>query len=224
MRLGWGGAVLLSIWACSSSTTTTSNAGGASGSAGTGGATGGSSGAGGSDGAATGGEGGTGGGSGAGGGSDAGSDAPLDVAVEASAPVVGIAGSVWCGAAAPSCSLANGGKCCYSGGGDAGPSFVCQTSAASCPTLTIRCDSNNDCASGQVCCLSSKLLVNESSATCKAAGDCQKSTSDAGVTTSFATQLCDPTKTSPTECVYPAGSSCKPVITSSIPAQYFICK
>ncbi|MBE7482431.1 MAG: hypothetical protein HS104_20920 [Polyangiaceae bacterium] len=231
VRLGSCGAVLLLlIWACSSSSTNTANAGGASGSAGSGGATGGTNAAGGSAGAATGGEGGTagaatggsGGAAGAGGSSDASVDAPVDVAVEASAPVVGVAGSVWCGEAAPKCSLANGGKCCYSSG-DAGPSFVCQASAASCSTLTIQCDSNNDCASGQVCCLISKLLNPSSSATCKATSECEKTTLDGGATTTFATQLCDPTKTSPTECVYPAGASCKPVTTSSLPKQYFIC-
>ncbi|MBI3205526.1 MAG: hypothetical protein HYZ29_28560 [Myxococcales bacterium] len=233
-RIGIGGALLALAWACSSENTTTgSSTGGTGASAGaaTGGAagsglTGGTGGAGGT--APTGGAGGTtptggAGGTAAAGGTGGTSDAAIDAPSDASAPpVVGVAGSVWCGAAAPKCSIANGGKCCYSESGDAGPSFVCQSAAGTCTKVTLQCDSNNDCTGGKICCLKSAISSTDATATCMDPSSCQKP--DGGTVLIFYTQLCDPTKVSPTECIYPAGSKCQPQASSLLPTEYYTCK
>ena len=157
---------------------------------------------------------------------DSPADAPMDVALEASAPVVGAAGSVWCGASAAKCSLSNGGKCCYANNGDAGAKYVCQSASATCATTVLKCDSTSDCVKGEVCCLFSSFVSSAPPvASCKPAAECKPTTiGDASLPTVLATQLCDPSKVSPTECVYPSGSSCKPSTSAHLPGTYFTCK
>lgn len=235
LRITLGALLLSAAWACSSSSEnkvagTGATGGSTGGAGGVAGASGGTTSTGATGGTSTGGAAGATGGSagaaGAAGSSDAGiNDASGDAPAEAGPPVVGKAGSVWCGDGAATCSVTTGGQCCYSNQGDAGPKYVCQGATGSCNDTTIKCDSNNDCGSGEVCCYQYTFFTQYAIASCQPTSNCKPSTSDGGVTiVKSATQLCDPTKVSPTECVYPASSSCQPTTLSALPAAYFGCK
>lgn len=231
----WFFLVTFGLAACSSSSTNEGGAGGAA-TGGAGGSTGGSGGNAGAGGSLTGGAGGsvtggaggsvTGGasGSGGGGGNDGGGQAGSGAVAGTGGAsyVVGKAGSVYCGPTAAECPLVAGGKCCFDKSSGA---LTCQKSTAGCLTVELKCDSTNDCATGQVCCLQSALIGGKPFATCTAKASCQTLVSDGGIPSPPAYQLCDPSHVSPTECEYPANSTCKPATSSQgVPAEYFVCQ
>lgn len=200
-------AVGLGFAACSSESTNEGNGGGGSAGSGTGGTgtggtaeTGGVAGQSGSAGSVSGG--GTGGSSG-----KAGTDAgKADASLDADA---GLASTVKCGASAPKCPTQPG-RCCF----DVDTKTpVCQVGSAVCSwedNSRIECDGSEDCPSGQVCCSSTSLMVvgdsgiKPPSVTC--ASSCK---SEAGA---VRLQVCDVSKTSPTQCLV---GSCKKVVHSS---------
>ncbi|MBX3127201.1 MAG: hypothetical protein KF718_10830 [Polyangiaceae bacterium] len=135
---------------------------------------------------------------------------------------VGVAGKVKCDDNLE-CSLTSGGgqlaqKCCWNSSTESGS---CALSVNSCtsPLTTIRCDSKNDCSSGQVCCYTRSLLVSPTmpSATCQ---DTCPSGTQIGVTRF---ELCAPAPLP----VLPCGinASCVPVTNNPyLPAGYHRCQ
>lgn len=222
-------AISSAFGACSSESTNTGSSG-AGGSTGGAAATGGSTSGGGSGGSAGAGSGGTAGQGGTGtdaglGGSDGGGTDGGGTDGGVSKPPAKVA----CGTAAPSCPT-NPGRCCFEVSKN---SPVCQLEAAPCDpaqNTRILCDGSQDCASGEVCCLTKPLISPVDSGGYHPTAACAKACKPSPFP--YTVQVCDLKQTSPTQCLT---GSCKKVVhvgppkpgetqTLTLPIGYGICE